>query len=144
MRLAVFPFGAHYKPAPDWLGHKAVELVLVPGEVRDRLTRYIFVSNDPNDPTGALELAFTKAVAAEAVEKKLNRAIREGRVQRVHGTDWFGEAVKQGIITAAEGDHRHDRGDADDHPEHCQKRAQLVDAERFESEPHGAGDSIEM
>jgi acyl-CoA dehydrogenase len=104
MRLCVFPFGAHYKPAPDWLGHKAVELVLVPGEVRDRLTRYIFVSNDPDDPTGALELAFTKAVAAEAVEKKLNRAIREGRVQRVHGTDWFGEAVKQGIITASEGD----------------------------------------
>ena len=55
MRLAVFPFGAHYKPAPDWLGHKAVELVLVPGEVRDRLTRYIFVSTDPNDATGALE-----------------------------------------------------------------------------------------
>jgi acyl-CoA dehydrogenase len=104
MRLAVFPFGAHYKPAPDWLGHKAVELVLVPGEVRDRLTRYIFVSNDPEDATGALELAFVKAVAAEAVEKKLNRAIREGRVHRVHGTDWFGEAVKQGIITASEGD----------------------------------------
>ena len=104
MRLAVFPFGAHYKPAPDWLGHKAVELVLVPGEVRDRLTRYIFVSNDANDATGALELAFVKAVAAEAAEKKLNRAIRDGRVQRVHGTDWFAEAVKLGIITAAEGD----------------------------------------
>jgi acyl-CoA dehydrogenase len=104
MRLAVFPLGAHYKPAPDWLGHKAVELVLVPGEVRDRLTRYIFVSSDPNDATGALELAFVKAVAAEAVEKKLNRAIRDGRVQRVHGTDWFADAVKQGIITAAEGE----------------------------------------
>jgi acyl-CoA dehydrogenase len=104
MRLAVFPLGAHYKPAPDWLGHKAVELVLVPGEVRDRLTRYIFVSSDPNDATGALELAFVKAVAAEAVEKKLNRAIRDGRVQRVHGTDWFADAIKQGIITAAEGE----------------------------------------
>jgi len=72
--------------------------------VRDRLTRYIYISTDPNDATGALELAFVKAVAAEAVEKKLNRAIRDGRVQRVHGTDWFAEAVKQGIITASEGD----------------------------------------
>ena len=44
MRVVVFPFGAHYKPAPDWLGHKVVELVLTPGEVRDRLTRYIYVS----------------------------------------------------------------------------------------------------
>src|SRR6185503_11327402 len=41
MRAVVFPFGAHYKPAPDWLGHKVVELVLTPGEARDRLTRFI-------------------------------------------------------------------------------------------------------
>ena len=47
MRLAAFPLGAHYKPAPDWLGHKCVELVLAPGEVRDRLTRYIYVSRQP-------------------------------------------------------------------------------------------------
>jgi acyl-CoA dehydrogenase len=103
MRAAVFPLGTHYKPAPDWLGHKAVELVLVPGEVRDRLTRYIYVSTDPNDATGVLEAAFAKAVAAEGAEKKLNRAVRDGRVQRVHGTDWFAEAVKQGVITDAEG-----------------------------------------
>ena len=56
MRLVVFPLGAHYKPAPDWLGHKCVELVLTPGEVRDRLTRYIYVSDNPNDPTGLLEV----------------------------------------------------------------------------------------
>jgi acyl-CoA dehydrogenase len=104
MRACVFPFGAHYRPAPDWLGHKAVEMVLVPGEVRDRLTRYIYVSSDPNDTTGVLEAAFTKAVAAEAVEKKLNRAVRDGRVKRVHGTDWFTQAVQQGVLTGAEGE----------------------------------------
>jgi acyl-CoA dehydrogenase len=99
MRAVVFPLGAHYKPAPDWLGHKCVELVLVPGEVRDRLTRFIYVSQDANDPTGLLEITFAKAVAAEVAEKKLDRAVRAGQVRRVHGTDWIGEAANQGVIS---------------------------------------------
>ncbi len=104
MKVVVFPFGAPYRPAPDWLGHKAAEMVLVPGEARDRLTRLIYISNDVNDPTGLLEVTFQKAVAAEAIEKKLDRAVRAGKVHRVHGTDWFGEAAKAGVITEAEAD----------------------------------------
>ena len=102
MRAAVFPLGSHYKPAPDWLGHKVVEMLLVPGEVRDRLTRFIYVTNNLDDPTGLLEVTFAKAVQAEAVERKLDRAVRAGKVHRVHGTDWFGEAVKAGVLTEAE------------------------------------------
>ena len=102
MRAVVFPLGAHYKPAPDWLGHKCVELVLTPGEVRDRLTRFIYVSQDANDPTGLLEVTFAKAVAAEAAEKKLDRAVRAGQVRRVHGTDWIGDAAKLGILSDEE------------------------------------------
>ncbi|KAB2917903.1 MAG: acyl-CoA dehydrogenase [Hyphomicrobiaceae bacterium] len=103
MRAAAYPLGAHYKPAPDWLGHKVVELVLTPGEVRDRLTRFIYVSNDPHDATGVLEVAFAKAVEAEPAERKLSRAIREGRVRRVHGTDWISDAVRQSVISESEG-----------------------------------------
>ena len=102
MRMAVFPFGTHYKPAPDWLGHKCVELVLTPGEVRDRLTRFIYVSQNPNDPTGLLEVTFAKVVAAEVAEKKLDRAVRSGQVRRVHGTDWIGDAAKLGVVTEEE------------------------------------------
>ena len=102
MRACVFPLGAHYKLAPDWLGHKVVELVLAPGEVRDRLTRFIYVSHDANDPTGLLEVTLTKVVAAEAAEKKLDRAVRAGQVRRVHGTDWIGDAARQGVITESE------------------------------------------
>ena len=32
------------------------------------------------------------------MEKKLDRAIRQGKVHRVHGTDWFGEAVNTTMI----------------------------------------------
>src|SRR5690606_36209951 len=102
MRLVTFPLGAHYKPAPDRLGQKCVELVLSPGEARDRLTRYIYVSDDPADPTGLLEVAFAKDVAAETAERKLDRAVRSGHVRRVHGTDWIGDAARLGVLSDEE------------------------------------------
>jgi acyl-CoA dehydrogenase len=103
MRAIVFPLGAHYRPASDRLGHKVVSLLLSPGEVRDRLTRFIFVSHREDDPTGLLEVAFAKAVAAEEAEKKLDRAVRAGKVRRVLGSDWIAEAVKGGVVSEAEG-----------------------------------------
>jgi acyl-CoA dehydrogenase len=58
------------------------------------LTRYIYVSQDPNDPTGLLEVTFAKAVAAETAEKKVDRAVRAGQIRRVHGTDWSAAAAE--------------------------------------------------
>lgn len=102
MRVLVFPLGRRFKPASDRLGKEAVRLALKPGEVRDRLTRYIYVSRDPRDPTGLLEVAFEKVIAAEEAERKVERAIRAGKVRRFHGIDWIGEANRQGILTEAE------------------------------------------
>jgi acyl-CoA dehydrogenase len=102
MRVLVFPFGAHYKPAPDRLGHDVVRLVLEPGDVRDRLTRYMYVSKDAADPTGLLEVALARVIAAEVPEKKLERAIRDGLIRRYHGIDWIGDAVAKGVITETE------------------------------------------
>ena len=99
MRAMVYPLGQHYKPAPDRLGHNCVELVLTPGEVRDRLTRFVYVSQDSNDPTGLLEVTFAKVVAAEIADRKLDRAVRAGQVRRVHGTDWIAEAAKLGVLS---------------------------------------------
>jgi acyl-CoA dehydrogenase len=102
MRALVFPLGRRARPASDRLGSKVARLVLEPGEVRDRLTRHIHVSKDPRDPTGVLEVALEKVVAAEEAEKKLERAIRAGTVQRYHGIDWIGEAARKGVVTEAE------------------------------------------
>ena len=103
MRIVAFPFGNPYRPAPDLLGHRAVKLVLDAPGVRDRLTRYIYISNDPDDPTGLLEATLKKAVAAEEAEKKLERAIRAGTLRRYHGVDWIGEAIDKGVVTESEG-----------------------------------------
>jgi len=103
MRVLVFPLGRRFRPAPDRLGKDVVKLVTTPGPVRDRLTSYIYVSHGPRDPTGLLEVAFEKVVAAEEAEKKVERAIRAGQIRRFHGIDWIGDAVRAGILTEAEG-----------------------------------------
>jgi len=102
MRVVVFPFGAPYRPASDDLGRQVARLVLEPGDVRDRLTRYIYVSKDPRDPTGLLEVTLQKVVAAEEAEKKLERAVRAGTIQRYHGIDWIGDALSKGVVTESE------------------------------------------
>lgn len=102
MRVVVFPLGRRHKPATDALGHQVARHALQPGEVRDRLTRDIFVSKDVNDPTGILEVTLEKVIAAEPVEKKLEKAIRDGLVRRYHGSDWFADAAAKGVISEAE------------------------------------------
>ncbi len=102
MRWLVFPLGRHYKPASDELGREIGKLVLQPGEMRDRLTRDIYVSKDEKDQTGLLEVTLGKIIATEGAERKLEKAIRSGTLRRYHGMDWFAEAVREGVITDEE------------------------------------------
>ncbi|MEO1282701.1 MAG: DUF1974 domain-containing protein, partial [Pseudomonadota bacterium] len=104
MKVCVFPFGRHYKPASDKLGRAVGKLVSAPTATRDRLTRDMFVSKDANDITGLLEVTFEKVIAAEDAEKRLEKAVRKGEVNRYHGQDWFAEAVAKGVISTAEAD----------------------------------------
>ncbi len=99
MMLLAFPLGAHRRPAGDKLGKDIVRLALEPGEVRDRLTRDIYISKDINDPTGLLEVTLGKVIEAEEIEKKLEQAVRKGIVRRFHGNDWLSEAVEKHVLT---------------------------------------------
>ena len=102
MRVCVFPLGRRRRPASDALGHHIARQCLEPGEMRNRLTRDIFVSRDVDDPTGLLEVTLEKVVAAAPLEKKLEKAIRDGVVRRYHGIDWFDDAVAKGVLTESE------------------------------------------
>ncbi len=102
MRWLVFPMGRHYKPASDALGHSVVKAAIEPGAFRDRLTRDIYVTHDPNDATGVLEAAMAAVIAAEDAEKRIERAVRKGDLRRFHGKDWIAAAQAKGIVTEAE------------------------------------------
>ncbi|MGA7544541.1 MAG: acyl-CoA dehydrogenase [Methyloceanibacter sp.] len=102
MRILVFPLGVVRRPASDKEGNAIVRAALEPGEFRDRLTRDIFITNDPNDRVGLLEHTLVKVVEAEDAEKKLERAIRKGEVRRYHDRDWIAEAEAKGVLSASE------------------------------------------
>ncbi len=98
----VFPFGARRVPAADDLSHEVAALMIESGESRDRLTRYIYVSNSRNDSAGILEIAFRKHVEVEPALKKLDWAVRSRVIRRYHGADWIGEAERKGVLTKEE------------------------------------------
>jgi len=79
-----------------------VRAALSPGAFRDRLTRDIFLSDDPADRLGLLDYTLKRVVACEEAEKKLERAIRKGEVHCFHGNDWIAEAEKKGVLTEQE------------------------------------------
>ncbi len=104
LKFCVFPLGNHFRKPKDSLAKTVVRAVLEPGEVRDRLTRYIFVSHDENDSTGLLEAAMLKVVEADEADRKLERAVRQGVGKRYLGGDWFKEAQEKGVLRADEAD----------------------------------------
>jgi acyl-CoA dehydrogenase len=104
LRFCVFPMGNRFKKPRDELAKAVVQAVLEPGEVRDRLTRFAFVSHDENDPTGLLEVAMKKVAESEAADRKLERAIRAGTVKRYLGNDWLKEAGEKGVLSRDEAD----------------------------------------
>jgi acyl-CoA dehydrogenase len=104
MRFLVFPLGARFRPASDDQGAEVAQLALEPGEVRDRLTRFVHISNDPDDATGILEYALPRVLAADKIARKIDKAIRKGTMERFHDADWIAEAVETNVITQDEAD----------------------------------------
>lgn len=102
MRWTVFPTGKPYRLASDALGKVVARLVLEPGDVRDRLIRHVFVSSQKEDPQGLLEYTLPKVIAVEEIERKVERAVRSGNLQRFYGRDWIGQAIEKGVISTEE------------------------------------------
>jgi len=79
LRLIAFPLGRHKRPPSGRLSHAAAQLILSPGETRERLTSGIFISKDRNDGTGLMETAFAAAIGRDVIEDKLKQAGKTGR-----------------------------------------------------------------
>ena len=102
LQVLVFPLGRHARGASDRENRRLAAKVLGRSAFRDRLTRGIYVSADPDDPTGVLEDALAKVEAAAAVEKTFLRAVKTGAIARRLDRDAIADAVGQGIITHEE------------------------------------------
>jgi acyl-CoA dehydrogenase len=155
MRVLVFPLGNHFRPAKDSSAKRIVSLILEPTATRDRLTREIFLTRDRNDPQGIFELAFENVVETEAVNRKLENAVKDGTVHRFLGKDFIGEAVEKGILTQEEGAMLREREElvakviAVDHfdPDEITGKSAIGHNSRpanaFDKPPHAEGDEIQ-
>jgi acyl-CoA dehydrogenase len=102
MRVLVFPLGRHARPAADRECYRLARAVLRPGAYSDRLTRGVYVTTDPKDPTGMLEDALIKVTRAEEIETRFLRALKKGVVTRRLDRDAITDAVEANVLSEAE------------------------------------------
>jgi acyl-CoA dehydrogenase len=101
LRFLVFPLGKPYTPPSDAVAHEVAQLMLEPGETRDRLTAGMYVPKAENEPLADLEKALQCAVVCEAIETKLRSAVRSGQISERNDKK-ITEALAKNIISAEE------------------------------------------
>ncbi|MCC4114149.1 acyl-CoA dehydrogenase [Aromatoleum toluclasticum] len=106
-RIVVFPLGRPYVVPSDQLGHEVAKLLIEPSATRDRLTSDVYLTDDVEEPVGALEAALAATIAAEPIEAKVRRAQKEGRFEPGltvgGGVDAVWQrALEAGVISADE------------------------------------------
>ncbi len=86
----------------DALGQKVADLMLNNEGVRDRLSKGIYLPKDPKESLGRLEKAYASIKKAEAIEKKLRRAIKKKELPKKRISLIMDQAVEKGIISKEE------------------------------------------
>ncbi len=102
MRILVFPLGRHMQQPTDKLGHQVASLMITPNEARTRLTEGAYKAAVDNNPVGQMEASLLKIIAAEELEKKIHKAIKQKKLLAYTYEEQIADAVLQGIITPNE------------------------------------------
>ncbi|MCW8934619.1 MAG: acyl-CoA dehydrogenase [Gammaproteobacteria bacterium] len=104
LNLVIFPLTKPYGGASDKQGHKIARLLLEPSSARDRLTKGVYMTDEPDDAVGRIEHALKVVLEAEDAERKLRDAIRIGLVTSLNYEKAVAEAMSQSIIDQSEAD----------------------------------------
>ena len=103
MRFFIFPTGLQYSAPDDRLGRKLAELVLEPGEVRDRLCYPVYRKVAPGNALGLLQEVLEMAGRAEELEKRIRvDGVKTGRIHALDLPGMIAEAKTLGIVSAEE------------------------------------------
>ncbi len=103
MRVFIFPRGLTYSAPSDRLIPKICELVMNPGEARERLCQYVYRTLEPTNHLGLVQEAMELTIAAEPLEKRIRvDGIKTGRVTALELPGQIREALAAGILSEAE------------------------------------------
>lgn len=102
LKRMIFPYGRAYKKPSDKLDHQIVQAMLSDNELRNRLTKNIFIG-DKNQPIGRIEYAFSKVLASAPIAAKIRAAIKvKSLTPSEELEDTVAMAITTGILTQAE------------------------------------------
>ncbi|WP_109124190.1 acyl-CoA dehydrogenase [Dyella sp. C11] len=104
LRALVFPFGRREVPPSDRLGRRVAALITAPGEARDRLTEWAYLTPTANNTIGRMNALLPDVIAAEPVERKFGKAQKSGQFKSHDYVGQLTEAMQAGVINAAEFD----------------------------------------
>lgn len=101
-RLFTFPGGKPYKRPDDTLSHRVADILLTPGELRDRLTQDVYIPTDSSEPVARLEDALIKHVVAEPALRKLRAAMKAGKLVKTDPEVAVDSGLQAGIVNEQE------------------------------------------
>jgi len=104
LRLLTFPTGLPFHPPGDRLDHRVAQIVLHPGEPRDRLTQGIYTTNNLSQRVGQLEQTLLAVAEAAPIRKTLRRACQAGQLRAKNRIALIEEALSIGILSEEERD----------------------------------------
>ena len=102
MWALVFPWGRRAVPPGDRLSHRVAALLMSPNEARASLARGVFLTPCENNPGGRIDSYLAKAIAAEPVERKFLKALKNSSIEALDFSSQLDEGVREGWITAEE------------------------------------------
>ncbi len=102
LRALVFPFGRREVPPSDRLGRRVAAILCAPGEARDRLGEWTFLTPGANNPVGRMNALLPDVIAAEPVERKFLKALKNEAVKQHEYSAQLAAAESQGAISAEE------------------------------------------
>ncbi|MFZ4403310.1 MAG: acyl-CoA dehydrogenase [Pseudobdellovibrionaceae bacterium] len=88
--------------ATDGWSHLIADRLLAGGSFRDRLTQGIHIPTDRNQQLGRLEYAFKVVHQADAAEKKIRKAVKDGVLPKKKVHLLWDEAQSKAVISAEE------------------------------------------
>jgi len=102
LRALVFPFGRREVPPSDRLGHRIAAILCTPGEARDRLAEWVYLTPNPNNSIGRMNALLPDVIAAEPVERKFLKAAKAGELAGYDYDAQLADAEAKGVLSAAE------------------------------------------
>ena len=102
LRFLIFPRGRTFSSPSDELGQEIVELLINPGETRERLADCAYTTIEPTNPLGLLQEALEMAESIKPLERKMLDARRAGEIVSEDVPGQIDEAERNGVLTADE------------------------------------------